>query len=297
VYGALNVASAIAFAAAGMPAFDAICHAMAAIATGGLGTRDANLGAFDSAAVRWVATLSMAAGALPFMAYIKAVRGRIGSVAGDIQVQAFVGFCVVVILAAHIARWIELGDDVAGTLSHTAMNIVSIITTTGFTTEEYQAWGPGFVGLFFVLTFIGGCAGSTSGGIKIYRFQILFLMARDYMRSLYEPNVIQPRRYGGRLIDEELTQAVLAFIAVYVGATSLGALALTWCGLDLTTALSGAAAAIGNVGPGLGPLIGPVGSFSTLNDPAKWVNIALMLLGRLELFAILVLFDPRFWRR
>jgi trk system potassium uptake protein TrkH len=297
IYGTLNVTCAIAYAAAGMSAFDAINHAMATLATGGFSTHDSSLGYFDSAAIRWIGVIFMMAGALPFMAYIRAIRGRVGSVLGDIQVQAFVLGVVAVILFAHIARWIALGDDVAGTLSHTAVNLVSIITTTGFTTQEYQAWGAGFVGLFFVLTFFGGCAGSTTGGIKVYRFQILFLMARDYMRGLYEPNVVQPRRYGGRVIDEELTNAVLAFVAVYVGAVSVGGLALTWTGLDFTTAFSSAAQAIGNVGPGLGSIVGPVGNFSTLNDPAKWVNIALMLLGRLELFAVLVLFDPRFWRR
>lgn len=297
IYAALNVACAIAYAAAGMSAFDAINHAMATVATGGFSTHDSSLGYFEPAAVRWVCVVFMIAGALPFMVYIKAMRGRIGGVLGDVQVQAFLVGVVAVILLAHVARWIMLGDDVAGTLSHTAVNLVSIVTTTGFTTQEYQVWGSGFVGLFFVLTFFGGCAGSTTGGIKVYRFQILFLMARDYMRGLYEPNVIQPRRYGGRVIDEELTNAVLAFVAVYVGAVSVGGLALTWTGLDFTTAFSGAAQAISNVGPGLGTIIGPVGNFSTLNDPAKWILTALMLLGRLELFAILVLLDPRFWRR
>ncbi len=297
IYAVLNLMCAIAYAAAGMSAFDAINHAMTTVSTGGFSTHDSSLGHFNSSAVRWIAVIFMIAGALPFLTYLKSLRGRIGSVIGDLQVQAFLGLCVVVVLGAHIIRWATLGDDVAGTLSHTAANIVSVITTTGFTTGEYQAWGPGFVGLFFFLTFIGGCAGSTTGGIKIYRFQILFLMARDYMRGLYEPNVIQPRRYGGRVIDQELTQAVLAFVAVYVGGVSLGALALTWTGLDFVTAISGAAQAMSNVGPGLGDIIGPVGNFSSLPDSAIWILTGLMLLGRLELFALLVLLDPRFWRR
>jgi trk system potassium uptake protein TrkH len=296
IYGGLNVACAIAFAAAGMDAFDAINHAMTTVATGGYSTHDASLGYYEPAGVRWVASVFMLAGALPFMAYIRSLRGRIGSVIRDTQVQFFLGGLFLVIVVAQLARWTQLGDDAAGTLSHTVVNIVSIVTTTGFASQDYQLWGPGFVGLFFGLTFLGGCAGSTTGGIKIYRFQILFLVARDYMRGLYEPNVVQPRRYAGRLIDEELTHAVLAFVAIFVAAVSIGCLMLTLLGLDFVTALTGAAQAMSNVGPGLGSVIGPAGNFATLPDAAKWVLSALMLLGRLELFALLVLFDPRFWR-
>lgn len=298
VYGVLNIASALAFAMAGMSAFDAVTHAMSAVATGGLSTHDASLGYYnDKPAVHWVATFSMLSGALPLMLYIKVVRGRIDSLFRDTQVQFFLVSVFLIVAVAQIVRWAQLGDDAAGTLSHTAVNIVSIVTTTGLTTEDYQLWGPGFIGLFFALTFLGGCAGSTTGGIKTYRFQLLFLIARDYMRGLYEPNVVQPRRYAGRIIDEELTHAVLAFIAVYVAAVSVGALALTLLGVDFVSALTGAAASLGNVGPGLGDVIGPIGTFAPLPDAAKWVMSALMLLGRLELFALLVLFDPRFWRR
>jgi trk system potassium uptake protein TrkH len=298
VYVGLIAACAVCYAAAGMSAFDAVNQAMPTIATGGLATHDASFGVYVShPAILWVGAVFMMAGALPFMAYIKMMRGRISDVLGDSQIKLFVGGVAALIFVAHLVRWRQLGDDVDGTLSHTAFNIVSIVTTTGFTTEDYQLWGPGFVGLFFVLTFFGGCAGSTTGGIKIYRFQLLFLIARDYLRRLYDPNVVQPRRYNGRLIDEDLTHAVLAFIAFYIGAVSVGALLLTMTGLDLVTALSGAAAAIGNVGPGLGDVVGPGGTYASLSDLAKWILSGLMLLGRLELFALLVLFDPRFWRR
>jgi trk system potassium uptake protein TrkH len=296
LYGALNVLCAMAYAAAGMDTFDAINHAMSTVATGGFSTHDLSIGHYDIAAVRWTAILFMIAGALPFMAYIKSIRGRVDSVLNDLQVRYFLGGLLMIIAAAHVARWAQLGDDAAGTLSHTALNIISIVTTTGFASQDYQLWGPGFVGLFFALTFVGGCAGSTTGAIKVYRFQILFLIARDYMRGLYEPNVVQPRRYAGKIIDEELTHAVLAFVAIYVASVSIGGLALSLTGIDFITALTGAAQAISNVGPGLGDVIGPRGSYAPLPDPAKWVLIALMLLGRLELFAILVLFDPRFWR-
>jgi trk system potassium uptake protein TrkH len=293
---ALNAACAVAYGLAGMSAFDAFNHALTTVATGGYSTHDASLGFYDSPAMRWTATAFMLAGALPFVAYIKAVRGRIADVLADRQIRFFLGGVAVVIAVAQIGRWAALGDASSGTLSHTAFNIVSIVTTTGFATQDYQLWGPGYVALFFALTFLGGCAGSTTGGIKTYRFQILYLVVRDYMRGLVEPNVVRPHRFAGRRLDDEVIHAVLAFIATYVGAVSLGALALGLTGLDLVTALSGAAQAIANVGPGLGPTIGPAGDFAGLPDAAKWVLCALMLLGRLELFALLVLADPRFWR-
>jgi trk system potassium uptake protein TrkH len=297
IYVALSVVCAIAYATAGMTAFDAVNYAMTTLSTGGFATHDLSIGAYDSAAIRWIATGFMLAGALPFVAYVKLIRSRREDVLADSQIRWFLGGLIVLIAAAEIARWIKLGDDAAGTLSHTAMNIVSIITTTGYASEDYQLWGHGFVGLFFAITFFGGCAGSTAGGIKVYRFQLLFLVARDYMRGLYDPNVVKPLHYAGKLIDDELTHAVLAFIAIYVGATSVGAVLLAMTGLDFSTALSGAAQAIGNVGPGVGAVIGPRGDFSDVPDLAKWVLIGLMLLGRLELFSVLVLFDPRFWRR
>jgi trk system potassium uptake protein TrkH len=293
---ALNAACAIAYAASGMTAFDAINHALTTIATGGYSTHDASLGHYDSAGVRWTATVFMLAGALPFFAYIKAVRGRISGLVADRQIRFFLGAVGVIILLAELGRWAALGDDAAGTLSHTAVNIVSIVTTTGYASEDYQLWGQGYVTLFLLLTFLGGCAGSTAGGIKMYRFQLLFFIARDYMRGLFDPNVVRPHRFQGRSVDEEVTHAVLAFVAIYVAGVSLGALALAITGLDLVTAFSGASQAIANVGPGLGPVIGPAGNFASLPDAAKWVLCALMLLGRLELFALLVLLDPRFWR-
>jgi len=296
IYVVISVACALAYAFAGMTPFDAINYAMTTVSTGGYATHDASIGAYDSALIRWLAVVFMLAGSLPFMAYLKALRGRIWNMLGDVQIRFLLAGLFAVIVVTELVRWAQLGDDAAGTLSHTAMNVVSIVTTTGYASEDYQTWGPGYVGLFFALTFLGGCAGSTAGGIKAYRFQLLFLIARDYMRGLYDPNVVQPRRYAGKVIDEELTHAVLAFVAMYVAAVSLGGLALTWTGLDLVTAVSGAAQAIGNVGPGVGDLIGPAGNFATLPDIAKWILAGLMILGRLELFAILVLFDPRFWR-
>jgi trk system potassium uptake protein TrkH len=296
VYLGLTVACAIAYAASGMTAFDAINHAMTTLATGGFSTRDASLGAYDSEAVRWTAVVFMLAGALPFVAYIKLVRGRASSVLADDQIRFFLSAIVLIVAGAHLARWAQLGDDVSGTLSRTAVNLVSVITTTGYASEDYQLWGAGFIGLFFAATFFGGCAGSTTGGIKAYRFQLLFFIVRDYMRGLYEPHVVQPRRYAGKFLHGALARSVLAFVAMYVGAVSIGSLALASTGLDLVTALSGAAQAMGNVGPGLGPVIGPAGNFQSVPAAAKWMLAALMLLGRLELFAVLVLFDPRFWR-
>jgi trk system potassium uptake protein TrkH len=178
-----------------------------------------------------------------------------------------------------------------------AFHVVSVVTTTGFTTADYAKWG-GFVQLtILLLTFVGACAGSTAGGIKFYRVQILFDMMRVRGRQLIFPNAIFPSTYDGRPLSAEVRLSVALFVFVYIGTVGALALVLAALGLDLETALSGAASAVGNVGPGLGLVIGPAGTYMALSDGAKWALSAGMLLGRLEMFTVLVLLSSSFWRR
>ncbi len=176
-------------------------------------------------------------------------------------------------------------------------NVTSIVTTTGYASADYNQWGAPAVGLFFALMFIGGCTGSTSGGIKIFRHQMLFLVVQNYIRRLISPNRLNLLKYGGQRITTDIQESVLAFIAIFVGGFSVTAVLLAAMGLDFVTALSASASAFSNVGPGLGDIIGPAGNFSSLPDGAKWVLSGAMLLGRLELFTALVLLVPTFWRR
>src|SRR5690606_7828438 len=179
---------------------------------------------------------------------------------------------------------------------HATFNVVSVVTTTGFASADYASWGNAAVGVFFGLLFVGGCTGSTSGGVKIFRLEVMAVMLKAHFMRLLYPNGVFPRTYGGRVLDDDVVGSVVAFLTVFVLFYSAVTIALMAFGLDFLTSASGAATALANVGPGLGEIIGPAGNFSSLPDGAKWVMCIGMLLGRLELFTVLILFVPRFWR-
>lgn len=296
VYIVLTVACAILYDIAGMTLFEAVNHAMTTLSTGGYSTSDASMGRFDSPWIHWIGTIFMAAGALPFVLYLKIMRSGVEPLLNDSQVKAFVGFLGFVTL--FLATWLALDDGIGyfQAVTLVAFNVTSVVTTTGFATTDYTLWGAFAVAAFFALTFVGGCNGSTAGGIKIFRFQVSWTLFTSHLRRLISPNAVAPRLYNGQPISEEVAGSVLLFFFVYVGTVGTIALLLGLWGLDWVTAISGAATAVSNVGPGLGPIIGPAGNFATLPDGAKWLLSAGMLLGRLEFFTVLVLLAPRFWR-
>lgn len=296
VYLALTIFCTIGFTLAGMSLFDAICHAMAALGTGGFSTQDTSLAAYGNPAVEWVAVLFMFLGSLPFVRFISLVRGDAAALWRDSQVRNYTLFCVAVSvgLAFYIA-----GSGIMGlgpALRHSFFNCISLITTTGFASTDYTLWGPGPVALFFILTLVGGCTGSTAGGIKMFRFEILWLALRTQVHRLFSPHRMLPLAYNGKPVDADVIISVMGFTFVYLALLLLFAMGLGMTGLDFVTALSGSAAALGNVGPGLGHIVGPVGNYAPLQDEAKWLMSLAMLLGRLELFTVLVLLSPNFWR-
>ena len=181
-------------------------------------------------------------------------------------------------------------------LTHAAFNIASVVTTTGFASTDYGLWGSFPIGVFLLVTFVGGCTGSSAGAIKIFRIQIMLLVAREQLNKLVLPNLLFSRTFNRQPVSEEVLRSVIAFVFAYIAAIGFLTLGLTAFDLDLVTAFSGAATALGNVGPGLGPIIGPSGNFSSLPDGAKWLLTLGMMLGRLELFTVLVLFTRTFWR-
>ena len=297
VYVALILLCALSYLALGMTTFDAFCHALATLATGGFSTHDDSFGFFKSPAIEWVACVFMIAGALPFVILIRAIRGETGALWHDAQVRGFLGFILGVCVVLGV--WLSLTKGIALTdaLRLASFNVVSIVTTTGFASDDYTKWGPLAVGVFLVLTFVGGCSGSTTGAIKIYRLQIAGLLARNHFVRLTSPNQIVSLSYNGRRLPEDVPFSVVAFLTIYMMTVGLFTLLLTALGLDLVTALSSAAQALGNVGPGLGDTVGPAGNYSTLPPAAKWILAFAMMLGRLELFTVLVLLRPEFWRR
>ena len=296
VYIGLVVACALVYRLLGMSTFDAVVHAMTTISTGGYANYDSSFGHFASPAIEWAGCLFMVLGALPFVFYIQLATRQHRDALRNPQVATFAVFLLVVI--AVLAAWlVATGRHGAlDALRFAAFNIVSVVTTTGYVTEDYSLWGPFAMVAFFFLTFVGGCTGSTAGGVKIFHFQILMAVARVQIRRLFHPHGVFVARYGRKPVPDAVLASVLSFLLLYVLSFTAFSLVLALLGLDLTTALSGAATALANVGPGLGATIGPAGNFSTLSDPAKWVLSLAMLMGRLELFTVLVLFAPSFWR-
>ena len=298
IYTALVVACAIAYAAAGMDGFDAVNHAMATLATGGMSTSETSFIAYSAQpAILWVGIVFMFIGSLPFSIMILfAVRGRLDALR-DPQIRVFAGYCVVFAVSVAIYLSVHTGMPFFQALTHSAFNFMSIISTTGFASDDYSLWGPFAVACIFVATFMGGCSGSTTGGIKAYRFLILFELLSNGLRGLIYPNSVTPVRYGDRVIDADMQRAVVLFIASFFMLWAIGTILMAATGLDFITAMSGSLTSLTNVGPGLGPIIGPLGNFSSLPDAAKWICAAAMLLGRLEILAVLVVFTPTFWGR
>ncbi|MFT6582805.1 MAG: trk system potassium uptake protein TrkH [Alphaproteobacteria bacterium] len=297
LYLALTFLCAILYWFGGMSGFDAITHAMTTIATGGFSTHDASLGYFDSAVIDVTATVFMVIGGMPFVLYLQALRGAPAGLIRDSQVRWFLVIVVASVLCMWAYRVFGAEGAVLGTFRATAFNVVSVITGTGYATEDFSAWGPFAVSAMFFLMFVGGCAGSTTCGIKIFRFQVLYATAKNQMHRLLQPHGVFIPYYNRKPIPETVSESVMSFFFLYALAFALIAICLGLLGLDFLTAASGAATAISNVGPGLGPRIGPAGTFATLPDAAKWLLSFGMLLGRLELFTVLVLLMPSFWRK
>ncbi|WP_281684391.1 potassium transporter TrkG [Thalassobaculum salexigens] len=297
LYLGLTFVCAVALWLAGMDGFDAVAHAMTTIATGGYSTKDASVGYFNTPAIDWIITVGMIVGSLPFVHYLRIARGDTRSILRDSQVRWFLS--IVVICVALVTLWIltQIGLGSQDALRYAAFNVVSVITGTGYATTDFGAWGGFVTTMMLILMFVGGCAGSTTCGIKIFRFQVLYATAKVQLARLLRPHGVFIPYYNRKPIPEAVSEAVMGFFFLYILCFGLVAMALAAMGLDFITAMSGSATAISNVGPGLGPIIGPAGNFDPLPDAAKWLLCFAMLLGRLELFTVLVLITPTFWRK
>lgn len=295
VYLGLTVVWVLGYRVAGMGWFDALCHGLTTISTAGFSTKDASLAAFDAPLVHWWAVLGMLTGALPFVLYVRLIN-RDWTAFRDSQARTLLWFLLAVVVVVAASLWLSGRYDLEPALRHAAVNVVSIVATTGFASSDYTLWGNAATGLFFGLMFIGGCTGSTSGGVKIFRYEVMAAMLRVHMLRLIYPRGMFPRAYAGRPLTDEVVNSVVVFFTLYFICYGALTIALMGFGLDFLTSASGAVSALSNVGPGLGPQIGPVGNYGGLPDGALWLLSFAMLLGRLDLFTVLVLFLPRFWR-
>jgi len=280
----------------GMSFFDAICHMMATVSTAGFSTYDASFEAFNNPLVELVAIVFMLLGGCTLLVVIRFLHGDIKAFVNDTQIRAFFKIIGVATCIMTVYLWLNDTYGFWDSLRHSAFNVTAIITTTGFASSDFSNWGSFVMVFFLMLMFIGGCTGSTSGGIKIFRFQILYKAAKIQLAQLRYPSGVFVPTYNGKALKEQALLSVLAFFALYILSFVILTLGLTCCQLDITTCLSGSASALGNVGPGLGAVIGPAGNYSSFPDMAKWMMIVGMLVGRLELLTVLVLFTPGFWK-
>jgi len=295
-YLGLTLLCGIGYVLTGMGGFDASAHAMTTLATGGYSTSDLSMGGFMDQGADIVSMVFMLAGAMPFGIYMLFFTGNFGAAFRDPQVPTFLGVMGILILMVAVSLWLTSDLEQLRALRFSAFNTISIVTGTGYASADYNSWGSFAVAAFFVFMFIGGCAGSTACSIKIFRYQVAFEAMRAYLRRMPRPNMMVPLRYGGKPLAETVVYSVMSYFFLFFMTFALTAIILSVLGLDTMTAWSGAGSAVANVGPGLGDIIGPTGTYEPLPDSAKWVLLIAMIVGRLEIITALVMLSPSFWR-
>ena len=297
IYLTLTFACGVAYWLVGMNIFDSIAHSMTTIATGGFSTYSSSIGYFQNPKIEIIAIIFIVLGSIPFIAYIKFVKGDQKIFFKDVQIKGLIYIFIVSILLMFLYLLLSNKEySFAENLRISTFNVVSILSGTGYVTSDFSLWGKFPLIFFLFLMFIGGCAGSTTCGIKIFRFQILGLFILNQIKKLIYPHGIFPMKYNNEKISNPFIYSIMTFIFLYFFIFFILAALLSLNGLDFVTALSGSASAISNVGPGLGDVIGPNGNYSDLPNFSKLSLSLGMLLGRLELFAVLVLFFPSFWK-
>ena len=294
IYSGLTTLCAISYKILGMNTFDSITHSMTTIATGGFSNYNETIGFFNSFSIEISAMIFIILGSLPFIAYIKFLNGNKRIFFLDIQIRTFLKIILISILILSIYLFLDNSSEL--NFRTVLFNVISILTGTGYVNAQFDNWGGFPLIIFIGLMFIGGCAGSTTCGIKIFRFQILYSFVLNQLKKIIYPKGIFVLKYNQSPVDDKFTASIISFIYMYLVIFFVITALLSLTGLDFITSISGAATSISNVGPGLGSTIGPNGNFSSLPDISKWILSFGMILGRLELFAILVLFLPSFWR-
>ena len=294
IYSGLTVLCAISYKILGMNFFDSITHSMTTIATGGFSNYNESIGFFDSISIEVSAMIFIILGSLPFIAYIKFLSGDKKIFFSDIQIISFLKIILISIII--LSFYLIINNSSELNLRSIFFNVISILTGTGYVNAQFDNWGSFPLILFLGLMFIGGCAGSTTCGIKIFRIQILYSFILNQLKKIIYPKGIFVLKYDQNPVDNKFIASIISFIYMYLVIFFIITTLLSLTGLDFITSISGAATSISNVGPGLGSIIGPNGNFSSLPDVSKWILTLGMILGRLELFAILVLFLPSFWR-
>ena len=281
----------------GMNLFDSVAHAMTTIATGGFSTHNDSIGFFQNSNIEIVSTIFIISGSIPFIAYLKFLKGNKKIFFQDVQIKGLIYLLVFSVIIMFLYLLFNSHESsFLDKVRISSFNVVSILSGTGYVTTDFSLWGKFSIIFFLFLMFIGGCAGSTTCGIKIFRMQMLFIFLGNQIKKVIYPNSVFIIKYNNQKISDDFINSVIVFIFSYLFLFMLLAMLLSLTGLDFLSAVSGAATSISNVGPGLGEMIGPNGNFKDISEISKWFLTFGMLLGRLELFAVLVLFFPSFWR-
>ena len=297
LYFGLTILCLFSYYFNGMNGFDSLIHSMTTISTGGFSNKNLSFGYFDSQALESISILFMILGSLPFVIFIKFIHGQKNSLFKDDQIRLFIFLLVSIVLISCF--WVKhyLNIEWSSALRLTTFNITSILTGTGYTSTNYNNWGGFGLIIILMIMFIGGCAGSTTGGVKIFRFQILFRGVRLQIKKLTQPHAVFLMKFNKKTVTENTYTSIISFFFIYILLFILSSVILSFLGTDFLTALSASASAISNVGPGVGEIIGPNGNYSGINEIGKWVLAFTMLIGRLEIFTVLVLFSKNFWKK
>ena len=296
IYFSLTLLCAFFYKICGMNFFDSLTHSMTTIATGGFSNYNQSIGFFESAKIEYVSIVFIILGSIPFISYIKFLSGNRKIVFKDEQIKLFFKLIFFSILILFIYLAIVNKSIFEIQLRAIIFNVVSILTGTGYVTKEFDQWGNFPLIFFLLLMFIGGCAGSTTCGIKVFRVHMLYFFLKNQLLKIIYPRAIINLKYNNDIVQDKLIASIISFIYLYIIIFFVISALLTLTGLNFITAVSGAASSISNVGPGLGNEIGPNSNYASLPSTSKWILSAGMILGRLEIFAILVIFLPSFWR-
>ncbi len=296
VYSLLTVILFLLYYLNGMTLFDALAHSFTTISTGGFSTHNSSFAYFQSSTILNIAIVFMIIGSIPFLLLAQTTLTSFTSILRDHQIRVFIIILIIAISLIYFFAQSYVDGNIFQKLSTISFNTISIISGTGYVSNNFEQWGNYASVLFLLLMFIGGCAGSTTGGLKIFRFQILFKYINLHLKKMLQPHVVLTAKFNGKKVTESTYESVMTFFFVYIITFASSALLLSFSGLDFLTCISAAASAISNVGPGLGEIIGPDGNYSSLSDYSKIILVLTMFLGRLEMLTIFVLLLPSFWR-
>jgi trk system potassium uptake protein TrkH len=295
VYMLITVVEIILLWLAGMNVFDSVCHTFGTMATGGFSTKNASVGYYQSALIDYIIILFMLIAGINFSIHYRALRGQLGSYWQDAETRFFLFIigsgALIIIVDLYLSYNYTLGQSIQNGLFQT----VSIITTTGYGTDDYEKWGSSAQMILFLFMFLGGCAGSTGGAIKIMRSLVMLKFATNEVKKLIHPNAVLPIRIGKRTIPQEVVGNIGGFFMIYIGIFVIGVVCMTMLGLDFVSALGSVAATIGNIGPGLGS-VGPTDNYAHIPVLGKWLLSFMMLVGRLEIFPVIIFLTPAFWK-